>query len=45
MFRRYHSPEDKSKYLSEKALRMVSDVLVEAVLKIDKETYRRVMAK
>jgi len=37
MFKLYHSPEDKSEYISEKALRMVSDVLVNVVLKFDKE--------
>lgn len=37
MFKLYHSSEDKSKYLGENALRMVSDVLVNTVLKIDKE--------
>lgn len=36
MFKRYHSSEDKSEYLSEKTLRMASDVLVGAVLKLDK---------
>ncbi len=39
MFKLYHSPEDKSEYLSEKALKMVSGVLVDVVLKIDKENY------
>lgn len=37
MFQLYHSPEDKSDYLSEKALKMVSDVLVGVVLKFDKK--------
>jgi len=37
MFQLYHSSEDKSEYLSEKALKMVSDVLVSTVLKLDKE--------
>lgn len=37
MFQLYHSPEDKSEYLSEGALKMVSDVLIGVVLKIDKE--------
>jgi hypothetical protein len=36
MFQRYHSPEDKSEYLSENALKMVSDVLVDVVLKFEK---------
>lgn len=36
MFKLYHSPEDKSEYLSENALKMVSDVLVNVVLKMDK---------
>lgn len=36
MFQLYHSPEDKSIYLSEKALKMVSDVLIGTVLKLDK---------
>ena len=36
MFQLYHSPEDKSKYLSEKSLRMVSDVLVRVVFKMKK---------
>ena len=33
MFQLYHSPEDKSKYLSEKTLKMVSNVLINVVLK------------
>ena len=37
MFQRYHSPEDKSEYLSENALKMVSDVLVSVVLRLNKE--------
>ena len=37
MFKLYHSPEDKSEYLSEKTLKMVSDVLVGVVLKFNKE--------
>jgi len=37
MFKLYHSPEDKSEYLSEDALKMVSKVLVRVVLKFDKE--------
>ena len=37
MFQLYHSPEDKSEHLSENALEMVSDVLVDVVLKLDKE--------
>ncbi len=36
MFQRYHSPEDKSEYLSEKSLKMVSEVLIDIVLRIDK---------
>ena len=36
MFQLYHSSEDKSEYLSEKALKMVSDVLTDIVLKLDK---------
>lgn len=36
MFQRYHSSEDKSKYLNEGALKMASDVLVGTVLRIDK---------
>lgn len=35
MFQLYHSSEDKSEYLSEKALKMVSDVLVSTILKFD----------
>lgn len=37
MFQLYHSSEDKSEYLSEDSLKMVSDVLVNVVLKFDKE--------
>lgn len=37
LFLQYHSPEDKSEYLSENTLKMVSDVLVKVVLKFDKE--------
>ena len=37
MFQLYHSSEDKSEYLSEKALKMVSDILAEVVLRFDKE--------
>ena len=37
MFRLYHSPEDKSEHLSEKTLKMVSEVLVDAVLKLGRE--------
>lgn len=37
MFQLYHSSEDKSEYLSEKALKMVSDVLVGVILRFDKE--------
>lgn len=37
LFLRYHSPEDKSEYLSENALKMVSDVLVDVALKFDKK--------
>lgn len=37
MFQRYHSPEDKSEYLSENALKMVSDVLIGVVLRLNKE--------
>jgi len=36
MFKLYHSPEDKSGFLSEKALRMVSDLLVNAISKLEK---------
>ena len=36
MFQLYHSPEDKSEYLNENALKMVSDVMVNVILKIDK---------
>lgn len=36
MFQLYHSPEDKSEYLSEKALKMVSHVLVNVVKKLEK---------
>ena len=35
-FQLYHSPEDKSKYLSERALQMTSDVLFHAVVNMDK---------
>ncbi len=36
MFQLYHSSEDKSEYLSEKALRMVSDILIKTIMKFDK---------
>ena len=36
MFQLYHSPEDKSEYLSEKTLKVVSDVLVGVILNTDK---------
>ena len=36
MFQLYHSSEDKSEYLSENALKMVSDVLVDVVLKLER---------
>ena len=36
MFQLYHSTEDKSEYLNEKTLKMVSDVLISTMLKIDK---------
>ena len=36
MFKLYHSPEDKGEYLSEKPLKMVSDVLVNTVIRIEK---------
>ena len=36
MFQRYHSPEDKSEYLSEDALKMVSDVLIGVILRLEK---------
>ncbi len=36
MFKLYHSPEDKSEYLSENALKMVSDVLIDVALNFDK---------
>lgn len=39
MFQLYHSPEDKSEHLSEKALKMVSDVLVSVLLKFEKENF------
>ncbi len=35
MFQRYHSSEDKSEYLNEDSLKMVSDILVATVLKLD----------
>jgi aminopeptidase-like protein len=35
MFQRYHSSEDKSEYLSEDALKMVSDVLVNTLVELD----------
>jgi len=35
MFQLYHSPEDKSEYLSEEALKMVSGVLINVVLKFE----------
>ncbi len=35
MFQLYHSPEDKSEYLSEKALKMVSYILIDVALKFD----------
>lgn len=40
MFRHYHSSEDKSDYLSEDALKMVSDVLIGVILKFDKKIYK-----
>ncbi|MEK6984001.1 MAG: M20/M25/M40 family metallo-hydrolase [Nanoarchaeota archaeon] len=36
MFQHYHSREDKSDYVSEGTLRMISDALVGTVLKLDK---------
>ncbi len=36
MFQRYHSSEDKSEYLSETALRMASDVLINVILKLER---------
>lgn len=36
MFKLYHSPEDKSEHLSESALKMVSDVLVNVILKLER---------
>ena len=41
MFQLYHSPEDKSKYLSENTLKMVSGVLVDAIVRLDKDITRR----
>jgi len=35
-FRLYHSSEDKSEYLSEKAMKMTSEVLFNAIIEIDK---------
>lgn len=37
MFQLYHSPEDRSDYLSEDALKMVSDVLVDLMRKFNNE--------
>ena len=36
LFQRYHSKEDKSEYLSEGTLRMMSEVMIDAVKKMDK---------
>jgi len=37
VFRHYHKPTDKSKYLSEKTLQMVSDLVWNSILEIDKK--------
>lgn len=37
LFRYYHTSEDKSKYLSESALQMMSDVVYNAVVNLDRE--------
>ncbi len=35
MFKLYHSSEDKSKYLSEEALRLMSDVIYTSIIRLD----------
>lgn len=37
MFQHYHSPEDKSDYLSEEALRLMSDVIYYAITNLDQK--------
>ncbi len=37
LLKRYHTKEDKSKYLNESAMKMTADVLYKSVLKLDKK--------
>ena len=38
MFELYHSSEDKSKYLSEEALRLMSDVIYTSIVRLDQDS-------